>query len=187
MQTLAKKEKYSEFLEGLLYPWRKMGKLWNILWLLIPIIGWLAILGYVKKIVNELVKGKNKGLPEFGKFGKNLVDGFWIFIKFIPWTILIMVISRIPQVGGLINTFIYIFILPYLTIHFFVTGKFEDLFAFKKVANEVFNNIKEYFIAFLKTIGFGVIYYALSLVLIGIPCLTFGSYYYLAEFYAKHK
>ncbi|MEA3378552.1 MAG: DUF4013 domain-containing protein [Nanoarchaeota archaeon] len=186
--ALAKKKiNYSEFKEGLSYPWRDMKKLWNILWVLIPILGHFALMGYVKKIVNELVKGNNKSLPAFGNFWTNLRLGFWVFIKLVPLMLLLSFINLLPWIGGLVNAFLCIFFIPYLAINFLVTGKFADLFDYKKVIKNVFNNAGEYLIAFFKTLGYMVIYYLLSFVLIGIPCLTFGQFYFLTEFYAKYQ
>jgi hypothetical protein len=53
----------STFISGLRYPWAKPGRLWNVLWFLVPIIGWFALLGYVVRIVQALNKGHVKELP----------------------------------------------------------------------------------------------------------------------------
>jgi len=37
---------YLDFSSGLRYPWNKPGRLWNILWFWIPILGWSALVGY---------------------------------------------------------------------------------------------------------------------------------------------
>ena len=34
----------NSLVEGLKYPWQKGVRLWNILWLLLPIFGWFALM-----------------------------------------------------------------------------------------------------------------------------------------------
>ncbi len=176
----------SEVSDGLRYPWGHARRLWNILWALLPILGWLALLGYVKKITNALVKGDKAGLPEFGSFSMNMKEGFWVFVKMIPLMIVVMVVQMVPLVGWLAYMLLAIFFVPYLAIHFLVRGDFAATFDYKAVIEHVFGNLKDYAVALLKTIVFYVVYFVLSFVLVGIPCLYFGSCFYLAEFYANN-
>lgn len=178
---------YADFPDGLKYPWNRMGRLWNILWALIPIVGWLALIGYIRKIVRSIVGGDMEGLPEFGSFGDNLKVGFWVFVKLIPLYIVVAVIGMIPFVGWLANLFLQIFFVPYLVIHFLVTDEFKATFDYKAVMDYVFQNVGDYLIAFVKTLGYAIVYGVLSIVLIGIPCLYFGGYYFMAEYYAKNR
>ena len=172
---------------GLKYPWNKASRLWNILWILIPILGFFALFGYLKKIVRAIVKGKNKQLPEFGNFFTNLSDGFIIFIFMIPTFLVLGLLALVPLVGELLYALAVIFLVPWLTVNFFMKETFDSLWEIKKAFNIVVDNIREYLFAFLKTICYLVIYWFLSLVSIGIPCLMFGKAYYLAEFYKKYK
>ncbi len=176
----------SEITDGLKYPWVHAKRLWNILWVLLPIFGWLALLGYVKRIVNALVKGDKAGLPEFGPFGSNMTEGFWVFVKMLPLMIVVMVVQMVPFVGPLAYFFLALFFVPYLTMHFLVRGDFAATFDYNAVIEHVFGNLKDYAVALLKSIVYYVVYFVLSFVLVGIPCLTFGSYFFLAEFYAKN-
>jgi hypothetical protein len=76
--------------------------------------------------------------------------------------------------------------LPWLTINFFVKDKFDALWELEKAFKIVTKNFTEYLLALVKTVIFCVIYYLLCFVLVGIPCLQFGSMYYLAKFYKDH-
>jgi hypothetical protein len=173
------------FVEGLKYPWNKPSRLWNILWILIPIIGYLAIMGYVKKVIVELAKGNKKELPKFGKFWDNLSVGFMLFVYMIPTYVVLWIISEIPFIGRIAYFLVAIFVLPWLMINLYVKGEFNALWDLKGVYEAVTSRFMEYVIALLKTIGFMFIYGIASIVLIGIPCLTFGSMYYLTDFYKK--
>ena len=46
------------------YPFNRAKRMWYILWLLVPIIGWFALGGYSIRLVKEFTKGKYKHLPE---------------------------------------------------------------------------------------------------------------------------
>ncbi|RME55583.1 DUF4013 domain-containing protein [Candidatus Woesearchaeota archaeon] len=179
----AAKNSYSDITDGLKYPWNNAARLWNILWGLIPILGWLALMGYVQKIVQTLVKGDKSGLPEFGEFWENTKNGFWVFVKLIPLFIVLSVISWIPYLGKLAYWFLAIFFVPYILIRFLDTGEFRDTFNYQIVIDDVFGDISNYLVALLKTIVYSIVYWLLSFVLVGIPCLYFGNYYFLAEFY----
>jgi len=185
---MVKNKTFGQSLEqGLKYPWQKPRRLWNILWILLPIFGWLALTGYVKKIVKNLATGKRKEIPAFGGFWNNFVQGVKIFIFLIPTYIVLSLINEIPIGGTALYYIISIFLLPWLIINFFVKGKFSALWELKKVFNIVFKNAVEYIIAFVKTIIYEVIYGILSIVLVGIPCYTFGNLYFLTDFYQKYK
>ncbi|MFH1637121.1 MAG: DUF4013 domain-containing protein [Candidatus Woesearchaeota archaeon] len=175
------------FISGMTYPWGRAKGLLNIFWALIPILGWLALMGYGKKIIQELVKGNTNSLPVFGGFWENLEKGFWVFVLLIPLYVVVTVLGWIPLLGRLIVPVIAIFFIPYLVINFMVKGQFAATLEIKKAASEVFKNLGEYVVAFLKTIAFGIVYGLLCFVLIGIPCLSFGQYFYLADFYRKHS
>lgn len=171
---------------GIKYPWNNAKRLFNILWVLIPIIGWFALMGYIKAIVQELVKGNVSGLPAFGSFWDNLKEGFMVFIYMIPTMVILYVLMLIPIVGGLVGVFVELFILPWLIINFYVKSDFNALWELNKCFDKVFKNIETYLIALAKTMIYMVIYGLLSIILIGIPGYAFGSLYFMAEFYNKY-
>jgi hypothetical protein len=105
----------------------------------------------------------------------------------IPTMLVMMLIGAVPFLGQLASTLIQIFLLPWLTINFFMKGTFDSLWEVKKAFNLVFDNAKEYLFAFLKTIAYSVIYMIACIVLVGIPALAFGSQFFLADFYKRHK
>ncbi|MBD3354476.1 DUF4013 domain-containing protein [Candidatus Woesearchaeota archaeon] len=173
--------------QGLKYPWNKASRLWNILWLIVPIFGWFALIGYGKKIIRELISGKRKKIPMFGNPWVNFKQGVIVIVMFIPTMIALGIINMIPVVGGTLYMLISIFILPWLTMNFFIEETFSSLWDVRKAFDIVFGNAMEYIIAYLKTLIYSVIYGLLSIVLIGIPCYTFGYFYFLTEFYSTYK
>lgn len=175
------------FQEGMTYPWNRAKGLLNIFWALIPIIGWLALLGYMKTIVQELVKGNTKELPLFGNFWENVKSGFWVFLMLIPLYVVAGALSWLPIVGWMIAIVLNLFFVPYLVTNFLVKGEFKASFEVSKAAAQVFNNIGDYVMAMLKTLAFCILYGLLSIVLVGIPALEFGHMFYLADFYRRHS
>jgi len=202
----------SSFKEGLKYPWGVPRRLWNILWMLLPIMGllvimgylqdrlWallpmvglvaislLAIVGYFQRIVRAIVAGNKTHLPEFGSFWENAKKGFILLVKMIPLMLVYSLVYYTPFIGLWAGWFVEIFFMPYLMINLFVTDKFEESFNIRKTWDAVFGNVQEYLVAYVKTIGFIVIYMAASFIIVGIPCLAFAQVFFLAEFYANHS
>jgi len=175
------------FEEGLRYPWKNKKRLWNILWILIPIVGLFAIIGYAQRIVQAMAKGDFRGLPAFNKFWENCGNGFMVFIRLIPLMIVVMLMNFIPLVGNVAYLFVAIFMLPYMIINFLVKDKFSALWEVEKTINVVFKNVTAYLIAFAKQIVFVIVYGIASIILIGIPCYVFGNAIFLADFYRNHS
>jgi hypothetical protein len=173
------------FSEGLKYPWGAPQRLWNILWIFVPIVGFFVIVGYLKKITNSIVRGNVTELPEFGKFGENLKRGFLVFVKLLPIYIALMIVSFIPYIGIIVYWLFSILFIPWLVINLMVKNTVESSFDFKKAWNVIFSNFGDYVLVFFKTIGFAFIYILASIILVGIPCYTFGSYIFLTDFYRR--
>ena len=187
MEKISVKTFKKDLVSGLKYPWNKGSRLLYILWVLVPIFGWFVLGGYFKKIVKTLVTKQRRELPKLGSVFESFIEGIVIFILMIPTFVVFGMIGSIPFLGNITSAFINIFLLPWLTINFFMKGNFKSLWEIKKAFNIVFDNIKEYLFAFIKTAVYGIIYGILSLILIGIPCAVFGRMYYLTAFYKKHK
>ncbi|MBR9692081.1 DUF4013 domain-containing protein [Candidatus Woesearchaeota archaeon] len=187
---MAKKQDTEDFGEslkqGLLYPWNKADRLWNVLWMLIPIFGMFAIVGYAKKITRALIKGQRKELPAFGSFWNNFKEGIIVVIFLIPTFVVLGLLNVIPIIGALAGTLANIFLIPWLVMNFFMNNTFGSLWEIKKAFNLVFNNATEYIMAYIKTLIYMLVYGLLSIVLVGIPCYMFGGFYFLTEFYNKH-
>lgn len=184
-----------EFSKGLKYPWGAPNGLWNIFWMLLPIFGWFALGGYGKKIINSIVRGNTKTLPEFGGFWDNFVTGIMLFLKMLPLMAILIAfnlfLGSIKDMGVLswllwvAYISFSIFIMPWIGVNLMEKYTVASTFEFNTAAKTVFGNFVDYLIAMVKTIGYVIIYAVLIVVLIGIPCLVFGQKLFIANFYAN--
>jgi|TARA_B100001964_G_C14216374_1_gene593002 hypothetical protein len=170
------------------YPFNRPIGLLNIFWILVPIIGWFALMGYSIRIIKNFVKGDFKELPLFN-FSQDFNLGFFMFLKMIPFIIVIatvnFVLALIPFVGFLANLFISLFIVPILFINFFVKETIQSYFEFN-IIKHVFDNFGDYIIVILKSLVLGIIFLILIIVLVGIPAGSFTKNIFFADFYRRH-
>jgi len=172
------------------YPFNRFKGMFNILWVLLPIFGWFALGGYGVRLVNEWVEGKFEQLPEFS-FGSDMKLGFILFLKAIPLMILYAVAVGIlvtlhENIGKILNIVFAILVLPMVGIHFMVKQTVKSSFEFT-VSKAVFNNLIDYIVMLLKSIGLAIVFFFLYFVLVGIPGNAFTKNIFLADFYRRHK
>jgi hypothetical protein len=170
------------------YPFNRAKGMWNILWILLPIIGWFALGGYGIRIIKEFTKGKFKKLPTF-KFGSDLSLGFFMFLKALPFMIVYFVLIELlgvafPWFGDLAELFLGLFIIPILTINFYKKETVKSYFEFKTL-KPVFDHFWEYIVVLLKTLLLAIIFLAMCIILIGFPALAFTDNMFLADFYRR--
>lgn len=177
-----------DFKTAFKYPFNRAKGMWNILWILLPIVGWLALGGYGIRIIKEFSKGKFKKLPIF-KFKSDLELGFFMFLKAIPFIIAYSIIGAIldkidPWMAGLANFFIGLFVVPILAINFMNKETVGSFFEFK-ILNSVFNNLGDYVVVLSKSILLSIIFVIMIVVLVGLPAGTFTKNIFLADFYRR--
>ena len=170
------------------YPFNRMKGLLNILWMLLPIFGWFALFGYGIRIIQEFTLGKYKKLPEM-KFGDDMKLGFFMFLKAIPFIIMLVVIFGAlyivhPALESVTETLLSILILPIMGIHFANKQTVGSLFEFEITA-AVFKNLGDYLFALVKEIGLAIVFLILSIVLVGIPALMFTQNIFFTDFYRR--
>ena len=170
------------------YPFKRPMGLLNILWILVPVIGWFALIGYLITIAKNFVKGNFKELPLFN-FSQHLNLGFFMFLKAIPFIIVIMIVNvildAIPVIGAIGSLFVYLFVVPLLSINFFVKETVASYFEFN-IIKLVFNNLGDYVVVILKSIALGIIFLILYIVLVGIPANSFTKNIFFADFYRRY-
>ena len=172
------------------YPFNRAKAMWNILWLFLPIIGWFALGGYGIRIVKEFSQGKFKKLPVL-KFKSDLKLGFMMFLKALPFIFvyigLMLILTLINDWLRLsIDTLLKILVVPMLTINFFNKETVASLFEFK-ILKAVFNNFGDYLMTILKSIGLALIFFAMWIILVGIPAGSFTKNIFLADFYRRRR
>lgn len=170
------------------YPFNRARRLWNILWFLLPIIGWFVLFGYAIDIVKYFLKGNFKELPKM-EFGRDLKLGFFMFFKGLPFFLAYMAvtiaISFVPGIGILFNLFTGFFVVPMMTINFFKKQTVDSYFEFKKL-KPVFTEIEDYVVMLLKSIGLSLVFLLMFLILVGIPAGVFTKYIFFADFYRRY-
>jgi|GEM_PF-348610 hypothetical protein len=187
------------------YPFNSAKRMFNILWLLLPIFGWLALGGYGVRIVREFARGQFRELPEM-RFGDDMKLGFFMFLKAIPFVIFCMlffviVFAFFDKILGMnvrlaagsmdiiypiiVCNFFEIFFLPILVINFMIKGTVGSFFEFR-IVGAVFRNFWDYLLTLLKSIVLGVVFLFMWIVLVGIPAGTFTKSIFLADFYRRN-
>jgi hypothetical protein len=68
---------------------------------LIPIVNFAAF-GYLIQIIRNVRAGQPLPLPEWDRFGQYFIDGLWIFVIFLVWSIPILVVVCLQGIGGAI-------------------------------------------------------------------------------------
>ena len=175
------------FGQAFTYPFRKFSRIFNILWLLVPIVGLFALYGYVVWITQKFIRGEYRQLPKF-HFGKNLKLGFFMFLKGIPFsvafTVILMLLGYLGAVGTIITVILSLFVYPMLIMNFMQHETVAAPFNIKAI-KPVFTHIGDYLISILKTIALYLIFLVMCFILIGIPALYFTPGIFLADFYRR--
>lgn len=177
-----------DFLTALKYPFNRPKRLLYALWMLVPVIGWLALFGYVVRIVNEFIEGEYEELPQL-HFTEDLKLGFSMFLKSLPFFIayiaLMAGITVLDEdIANILSLLLGFFVLPILHVNFYRKQTVESYFDFGKLGY-VMDNIGDYIVTMLKQYATYIIFIVLSIVLIGIPALYFTSLIFTANFYGR--
>ena len=175
------------FGQAFTYPFRKFSRIFNILWLFVPIVGPFAVYGYVVWVTQKFIRGEYRQLPKF-HFGKNLKLGFFMFLKVIPFSvafaIILMLLGYLGTIGTIITVILSFFVYPMLIINFIQYETVAAPFNIKAI-KPVFTHIGDYLISILKTIALYLIFLVMCFILIGIPALYFTPGIFLADFYRR--
>ncbi len=174
--------------DAFLYPFKTPKRLLYALWLLIPILGWLILFGYIVRLVNEFIEGRYEGLIKLN-FMEDLKLGFITFLKALPFYILYFVIvSAIifinENLGNLVSLLLSIFVVPILLVNFLRKQTVESFFEFQ-LLGIVRDNPGDYLIAILKQYALFIVFFILSFILVGIPAMLFTNSIFVANLYGR--
>ena len=61
--------------------------------LLIPIVGWIAVSGYMVKIAQNVAQGNPRPLPQWGEFGDHFMRGLYAFVIGLVYLIPVFVLE----------------------------------------------------------------------------------------------
>ncbi len=105
------------------YPFKTPTRLLYALLLLIPILGWLVLFGYVVRLVNEFIEGRYEG-PIKLEIMDDLKLGIITFVKALPFYIAYIIVISIASyisasLGSLVSFLLAFFVVPILMVNFF--------------------------------------------------------------------
>ena len=203
--------------EAIKFPFKNFNRVFNIFWVLIPIIGGFLFGGYAIRVINGLYRGE-KELVEFGDFVENLKHGFVLTIAMLVpmavYLVLLLIfgvaiyfslsVTLLMVIFIVIEVIIFLlmsFSLPILMFQYAEEGDFVEGMNVFKALKFVFSNFGGFIVTGLKGVVVGLIWVipyfiamALMFVIIGFPLLYlvsgifgFSWYYLVADFYRKNK
>jgi hypothetical protein len=109
--------------EAFKYPFKAPKKLLYALLLLVPILGWLVLFGYIVKIINEFVDGRYEKPIDLDLI-EDLKLGIIILLKALPfyvaYAIVIFAANYVSEtLGNLIGLLLGFFVIPIFMVNFF--------------------------------------------------------------------
>lgn len=141
--------------------------------LFVPVIGWLAILGYFVRISKQWINEEYQNLPDFSGFGSLIAIGFIMMLALIIYSLPQVVFPFIPCFGSMLSTaysIILAVVSPYLIAVVATDGTLSgELFNFKRIIKFVQDNIVNLLI-FL-AVGLGI---SIVLLIIIVPLVVGG-------------
>lgn len=153
------------------YPYRRKRGLLNILWIFVPVLGQLLILGYSTRIAQSFCEGKFDRLPKV-RILDHVGTGFFILLKLLPFALVYGIISVILGATPFffLPTLFMFVAAPLLYVHFFFHERARAFFEWG-IFRHANNHASEYFLALGKTYVLGLAYLALH-VLIAVPIIA---------------
>ncbi len=70
----------------------------GLIMMIIPIVGWLILFGYLLRITQQVATGTDTSLPEWDDFGRDLVLGLKGALTYFVWSFPAVVLSACAQV-----------------------------------------------------------------------------------------
>ena len=168
---------------------------------IIPIVNFAAI-GYMIQIIRNVRDGQALPLPEWDEFGKYFVDGLWIFLIFLVWSIPIILVACLQGIGtavlaeasedaanafGVISAcFSCVIVLwalliaavsPAILVRYAEIGEFMAGFQFSEILNIIRANVGNYIIVILLIwVASLIASFGVILCVIGVIFTQFWSY-----------
>jgi hypothetical protein len=167
----------------------------------IPIVNFAAI-GYMVQIIRNVREAQALPLPEWDEFGKYFMDGLWVFLIFLVWSIPIILVACLQGVGtaviaeanqdaanayGIVSAcFTCVIVLwalvlaavsPAIMIRFAEVGEFMTGFQFSEIYRVISDNLGNYVIVILLMWLAGLIAsLGVILCVVGVIFTQFWSY-----------
>jgi hypothetical protein len=149
-----------------------LGAVFNLLSLVL--IGIPFVLGYLLELAKNASEGKEVPLPQWDKLGEKFMRGLIFLVIIIIYSIPSAILYKLPCSGKCLSplySLALLFVLPWITLRYASSGKFEEVFNFKEMFRFVQKNINSLIIVVLLSIALGF------LALLGILALVVGIFF----------
>src|SRR3989344_3909252 len=148
------------------YPFDNFKRLFNFYYVLIPILGLIALLGYCVKTIQSIMKRMDEELPEFGSFADNLRLGFPLAI-------------------------IFVIIAPILIMQHAQKGTIASGLDIIEATHMAATNFVDYIITYLKVLIVSVIFLIASIpivtLIVTVPASSFSKLLLFTDFYRRAR
>jgi len=149
-----------------------LGAVFSLLSLVL--IGIPFVLGYLLELAKNASQGKEVPLPQWDKLGDKFIRGLVFMVIIMIYSIPAAILYRLPCTGKCLAplySLALLFVLPWITLRYASSSKFEDVFRFKDMFRYVQKNINNLIVVVLLSIALGI------LALFGILALVVGIFF----------
>lgn len=179
---------------------------------LIPIVGQLAVLGYMFKVAQNVARGSERPLPEWSEFGDLIMRGLYgvviSLVYFIPYIVMAMIFACVTGglgaasdssdsgaasvAGGLACLFVPLMLIFAIGgailawggyARYIATGQLSEAFKFGEVVALIRNNISLWLMMLVVGLLSGVVA-SLGIIACGVGVLFTSFYAYLMQGHA---
>ncbi|HSU72967.1 MAG TPA: hypothetical protein VLJ21_03910 [Candidatus Binatia bacterium] len=175
------------FVDALELPLRSIRRVWWYWLILIPVVGWILVAGYLADAVRAFVQGKRE-LPAFGKLDETALIGVMMCIIGAVFWLAATLLLRIPYVGWIPALFVWL-VMPLFLIHFAVRRTLDFVDDTPYLLRILGSRVLPFLGYHARALLLGVVLLIASLpiitLLITMPALAFGNAYLFAKFYAE--
>jgi hypothetical protein len=170
-----------------------LGAVFNLLSLVL--IGIPFVLGYLLELAKNTSEGKETPLPQWDKLGEKFLRGLIFLIIIIIYCIPSTILYKLPCSGKCLSplySLALLFVMPWITLRYATSGKFEEVFRFKEMFQFVQKNINSLVILVLLSLAFGLLaLFGILALIVGIFFTAFWAdlaiYYLYGKIYGEGK
>lgn len=140
--------------------------------LLVPILGWLLVSGYIVRVVRNAAH-LSEQLPEWNDWGELLRDGLILFVGGLIYGVPGALLSRMGDFGGFFSSIwgiVVAVVLPAAIIRYSLKKDLGAFFDFKEIFAFIRENLSDYIVVILASLlayvlaSFGVILLVIGVV-----------------------
>ncbi len=154
------------------------------------LVGIPFVLGYILEAVKRSSQNKAVPLPQWDNLGDKFMHGLVYLIILIIYSLPGWILYLVPCIGhfclGPLWWIALLFVLPYITVRYSLTGNLADAFQFKEIVEFAQSNLSDLFIVMLLSIALAVISsFGLLLLIVGALFTWFWAELALSYLYGQ--